>query len=163
MATLISINQSIQFYIALLYIPEVALQSPESSSHSYTVIPVVVSYLSSHSCPGADWQKRGCQSAPTAPPIHNEWMWHQIWRKHYLRCLLFSDKPNGLCKLLSVSTPFQLISHVCIQHDNAQMWSLWFNIKTWKSLMLVKDSWYLNSNSLSSTPVPSYSCSKHTH
>ena len=46
-----SINQS---YIALLYIPEVALQSPESSSHSYTVIPVVVSYLSSHSCPGAD-------------------------------------------------------------------------------------------------------------
>ena len=45
-----SINQSIQSYIALLYIPEVALQSPESS----TVIPVVVSYLSSHSCPGAD-------------------------------------------------------------------------------------------------------------
>ena len=63
-----SINQSIQFYIALLYIPEVALQSPESSSHTHTVIPVVVSYLSSHSCPGADWQKRGCQSAPTAPP-----------------------------------------------------------------------------------------------
>ena len=31
----LSINQSIQFYIALLYIPEVALQSPESSSHSY--------------------------------------------------------------------------------------------------------------------------------
>ena len=49
-----SINQSIQFYIALLYIPEVALQSPESSSHTHTVIPVVVSYLSSHSCPGAD-------------------------------------------------------------------------------------------------------------
>src|SRR4029434_9574776 len=36
--------------------------------HTYTVIPVVVSYLSSHSCPGADCQKRGCQSAPTAPP-----------------------------------------------------------------------------------------------
>src|SRR4029434_7936548 len=43
-----SINQSIQSYIALLYIPEVAVQSPESSCHSYTVIPVVVSYLSSH-------------------------------------------------------------------------------------------------------------------
>ena len=54
-----SINQSIN--------PEVTLQSPESSSHSYTVIRVVVSYISSHSCPGADWQKRGCQSAPTAP------------------------------------------------------------------------------------------------
>src|SRR4029434_6631472 len=49
-----SINQSIQFYIALLYIPEVALQSPESSCHSYTVIPVVVSYLSSHSCPAPE-------------------------------------------------------------------------------------------------------------
>src|SRR4029434_10658170 len=44
-----AVNQSIQFYIALLYIPEVALQSPESSSHTHTVIPVVVSY------PGADW------------------------------------------------------------------------------------------------------------
>src|SRR4029434_5614124 len=52
----VSINQSIQFYIALLCIPEVALQSPESSSHTHTVIPVVVSYLSSHSCPGADLQ-----------------------------------------------------------------------------------------------------------
>jgi len=29
---------------------------------------VVVSYISSHSCPGADWRKRGSQSAPTAPP-----------------------------------------------------------------------------------------------
>ena len=40
----------------------------ESSIHSDTVIPVVVSYNCSHSCPGADWQKPGYQSAPTAPP-----------------------------------------------------------------------------------------------
>src|SRR4029434_9272091 len=59
---LLSINQSIQFYIALLYIPEVALQSPESSSHTHTVIPVVVSYFSSHSCPGAP---------PTTTNIHS--------------------------------------------------------------------------------------------
>ena len=28
----------------------------------------MVNYDSSHSCPGADWRKRGCHSAPTAPP-----------------------------------------------------------------------------------------------
>jgi len=39
-------NNNHLFYIALLKSPEVALQSPESSSHTHTVIPVVVSYIS---------------------------------------------------------------------------------------------------------------------
>ena len=38
------------------------------SIHLHTVILVVVNYNSSHSCPGADWRKRGCHSAPTGPP-----------------------------------------------------------------------------------------------
>ena len=36
--------------------------------HSHTIIPMVVNYDSSHSCPGADWRNPGCHSAPTAPP-----------------------------------------------------------------------------------------------
>ena len=38
------------------------------SIHSHTVILVVVNPNSSHSCPRADWRKRGCHSAPTGPP-----------------------------------------------------------------------------------------------
>ena len=38
------------------------------SIHSHTVILVLVNYDSSHSCPGTDWQKCGCHSAPTGPP-----------------------------------------------------------------------------------------------
>ena len=35
-----------------------------SRFHSFTL----ANYDSSHSCPRADWRKRGCHSAPTAPP-----------------------------------------------------------------------------------------------
>ena len=68
-----SINQSIQSYIALLYIPKVALQSPESSCHSYTVIPVVVSYLSSSNTDrsvAANQRQRPLRPPPTFIHIH---------------------------------------------------------------------------------------------
>ena len=44
----------------------------ETIIHSHTVVPVVVSYTCSHSCPGADWRKRGCQFAPNGPSDHHQ-------------------------------------------------------------------------------------------
>lgn len=43
-------------------------------------IPVVISYCS-HICPVVDWQKRGCQIVPLAPPITNNHLLPQSIRR----------------------------------------------------------------------------------
>lgn len=40
-----------------------------------TFILVVTNYMCSHNCLGADWQKRGCQSALNSPPTTT---WHSL-------------------------------------------------------------------------------------
>ena len=69
----------------------------ESIIHSYPVIPVMVSYLSSHSCPGADWRKRGCHIAPTAPPTTTNIHIHSHSHKaRWVKCLAQGHNGDGM-------------------------------------------------------------------
>ena len=55
-------------YMALFMNRIIPKRLTESIIHSYTVIPMEVSYFSSHGCPGEDRRKRGNQFVPTDPP-----------------------------------------------------------------------------------------------
>ena len=58
-------NKGLHIGLALFFLESKVLYR---AHYSFIPIPVMVSHSSIHSCPGADWQKRGCHTAPTAPP-----------------------------------------------------------------------------------------------